>query len=541
MNNHNQENNGKHESEFLTFFEMETETNTDAKKATENEGKWKIMIVDDDDDVQNITKFILEDFNFEGKEVELISAYSGKEALELLEKNPETAVIFLDVVMENDSAGFYVAKYIRENIQNKSVRIILRTGQPGLSPEKKAMIDYDINDYKLKTELTEDKLLISIISALRSYRDIIKLEVNKGWLEKLVETSANIFKIKSYEEFVKSILQQLISFFNIHNQHQDFEASGLIAVKQDSKFKVIEGVGKYFSESQKLVYEVIGDEILEDINKSLQEEKVIFKNNKFLVCFKSEPDRETLIYFETNKQIDEMDKNLLELMSTNIKIAFDNVYLNKEIETTQKEIIFTLGEVTEARSKETGFHVKRVAEYSALLGRLYGLSEDEVKLIRMAAPMHDIGKLGIPDAILNKPGKLTQEEFEIIKTHAMIGHDMLKSSSRKILQTATIIALQHHEKYDGTGYPIGLKGQQIHIYGRITAIADVFDALAVERVYKKAWETEEILQFFREERGKHFDPNLIDIFFDHLDEFLEIKNNYPDDIHNNVRELDLVR
>lgn len=216
-------------------------------------------------------------------------------------------------------------------------------------------------------------------------------------------------------------------------------------------------------------------------------------------------------------------------MSTSIKEGINQIEsLNDEITNTQKEVIYTMGEIAETRSKETGNHVKRVAEYSKVLALKYGLDEKEAELLKLASPMHDIGKVGIPDSILNKPGKLTFDEFEIMKTHAQLGYDMLKYSSKPILKAASIVAYYHHEKYDGSGYPRGLKGEDIHIYGRITAIADVFDALGSDRVYKKAWEDERIFELFKEEKGKHFDPKLIDIFFENLDEIYKIRNMFKD-------------
>lgn len=204
----------------------------------------------------------------------------------------------------------------------------------------------------------------------------------------------------------------------------------------------------------------------------------------------------------------------------------EQVHLNREIIATQKEVISTMGAIGETRSKETGDHVKRVAEYSKLLALKCGLTLKEAEEIKMASPMHDIGKVGIPDNILNKPGKLTEEEFEIMKTHAELGHEMLKGSNQPLLKTAAIISMEHHEKWDGTGYPRGLKGKDIHLYGRITAIADVFDALGHDRVYKKAWPLEKILDLFQEGRGKHFDPELIDLFMNNLDDFLSIKESF---------------
>ncbi|RXK12485.1 response regulator receiver protein [Halarcobacter mediterraneus] len=200
----------------------------------------------------------------------------------------------------------------------------------------------------------------------------------------------------------------------------------------------------------------------------------------------------------------------------------------KEIEEIQKEIIFTMGSIGERRSEETGNHVKRVAEYSKLLALKYGLNEQESEMLKQASPMHDIGKVAIPDSILNKPDILTEEERKIMQTHAQLGYEMLKNSNRPLLKTAATIAYEHHERWDGTGYPRGLKGSDINIYGRITAIADVFDALGSSRCYKEAWEDERIFKFLKEESSKYFDPKLIKIFFENLDEFLEIRDSFSD-------------
>ena len=206
----------------------------------------------------------------------------------------------------------------------------------------------------------------------------------------------------------------------------------------------------------------------------------------------------------------------------------EDITANKEIEEIQKEIIFTMGSIAEFRSQETGEHIKRVAKYSKVLATAYGLCEDEVDMLELASPMHDIGKIAIPDAILNKPGKLTNEEFDIIKTHAQKGHDMLGISNRPLFKVASQIALSHHEKYDGTGYPNSLKGEDIPIFGRITALADVFDALGSDRCYKKAWEIEKVFEFIKDQKGKHFDPKLVELFFENIDHILKIRDDYKD-------------
>ena len=216
---------------------------------------------------------------------------------------------------------------------------------------------------------------------------------------------------------------------------------------------------------------------------------------------------------------------ILEYMSIRREIT-EVMELHQEIEETQREIIYKMGEIGESRSNETGNHVKRVAKYSKLLAKLYGLDSRECDILFTASPMHDIGKVGIPDNILNKQGTFTLEEFAIMKTHTLIGYEILKNSKRDILKAAAIVSLEHHEKWDGTGYPRNLKGQDIHIYGRITALADVFDALGSDRCYKKAWNDEDIFKLLEEEKGKHFDPKLVDLFFENIDKFKEIRDRY---------------
>lgn len=203
--------------------------------------------------------------------------------------------------------------------------------------------------------------------------------------------------------------------------------------------------------------------------------------------------------------------------------------LNEELENSQKEVVFTMGAIAETRSKETGMHVKRVAEYSKLLAILSGVPIHEADIVALASPMHDLGKVGIPDNILNKPGPLTDKERKIMDTHALLGYEMLKNSKRQIMQTAAIIALEHHEKWDGSGYPYKKSGEDIHLFGRITALADVFDALCSKRCYKQPWNDEQIFDLIKEQKGIHFDPTLVNLFFENLQQFLDIRDAFPDE------------
>ncbi|WP_139990652.1 HD domain-containing phosphohydrolase [Paenibacillus paridis] len=222
------------------------------------------------------------------------------------------------------------------------------------------------------------------------------------------------------------------------------------------------------------------------------------------------------------------DMEYLTLAASYSGKSLESIMLHQEIIETQKEIILAMGKIGEGRSKETGNHVKRVAQYSYILAIGLGMSEWEAEMLRSASPMHDIGKVAIPDSVLNKPGKLTEEEFEQMKQHADIGYEFLRNSKRQLLQAAAIVAWQHHEKWDGSGYPRGLMGEDIHLYGRITALADVFDALGSSRVYKPAWKLDRILELIEAERGRHFDPMVVDVFFKELPSILEVRDREAD-------------
>ncbi len=196
----------------------------------------------------------------------------------------------------------------------------------------------------------------------------------------------------------------------------------------------------------------------------------------------------------------------------------------KEISDTQVKLMHTLGGIAEGHSKETQMHVKRVSEFTYLLATLHGLDEKEAMMLKNASSLHDIGKLGIRDKILMKASSLTNAEYREIKKHTTIGAQMLNHSDLPLLKSATIVCMQHHENYDGSGYPNSLKGEDIHIYGRIVAIADVFDALSFKRCYKDGWTQEEVLAHIKKMSGKSFDPKLVDLFFNNIDKFLQIYN-----------------
>lgn len=202
--------------------------------------------------------------------------------------------------------------------------------------------------------------------------------------------------------------------------------------------------------------------------------------------------------------------------------------VQSELRASHEETIYRLSRAAEFRDDETGQHLQRMSWYCHLIGSKIGLSPSTCELLRIASPMHDVGKLGIPDRILLKPGRLTPEEFTIMKTHAEIGYRILHGSTAEPLEVAATIAHTHHEKWDGNGYPRGLRGEEIPLPGRIAAIADVFDALTSARPYKPAWPLEAALDLMRKNAGSHFDPRLIEVFLSHIDEVLAIRDRFVD-------------
>lgn len=482
---------------------------------------WKILIVDDDESVHTITKTVLSDFEFDSKGVIFISAFNGDEAKKILENEENISLILLDVVMEEDNAGLKLAQIIREELQNHTVRIVLRTGQPGYAPIRQVIDEYDINDYKEKTELTADKLYSTVISSLRNYRDLTLLERknaiiedNRLGLKEIINSSKKLFEQHHIDDFAQCIVSHLAGI--LHNK--DHNAIYVSCGKSRNLGSCI-----VLGSSKKLLL----DDKINLIPKEIFESgKSQFIGDSFFGYFESHLGNINILKITVESGFSENEKDLLEILSSNISIAFENIYLDNEIVETQKDVINTLGEVVESRSNETANHVKRVAEYSYLLGKKYGLSDEEAESIKTASPLHDVGKIGIRDSILLKPAKLTPSEYEEMKNHARIGYEILKTSNKHVMKTASVIALGHHEKYDGTGYPNGFKGDEIALEARIVAIADVFDALSQKRCYKDAWSFEESVETLKEQKGKHFDPHLVDLFLEDLDLLKEIIDRY---------------
>jgi response regulator RpfG family c-di-GMP phosphodiesterase len=488
---------------------------------------WKVLLVDDEPDIHDVTKLTLSRFRLDERALTFLHAYSGAEAKEILSRETDIALVFLDVVMEREDSGLEVARWLRKDLDNQFTRIVLRTGQPGQAPEERVIVDYDINDYKEKTELDRTKLFTTTFAALRAYRDIMKVEearraqtTYREGLERVIAASAHIFQQRNLKDFASGLLQQVVALLRLEKSML-LRLSGASVITGETEYEVLAQIGECGSD-------VISPELIAQLDDARHNRISRLHGDTYVGYFPNASGKASLLVLKGVEEISEIDAQLLQVFCSGVAIAFDNILLNQEITDTQAELILRLGDVVESRSHEAGNHVRRMAQVCHLLAQASGLPEDETAVLMHAAPMHDIGKIATPDAVLLKPGKLTPDEWEIMKQHPTVGLSILDGSSRPILKAAAVIAHQHHEKYDGSGYPQGLKGEAIHRYARIVAVADVFDALSHKRCYKEAWPIAQVKEHLREVAGHHLDPQYVELLIANMDKAVEINHRWPD-------------
>lgn len=504
---------------LFDFFEEE-----DTLEPT-RDGSFKIMIVDDDQQVHDVTELMLKSFVYENYELVFIHAYSGKEAKKILKKHPDIAVLLLDVVMETTTAGLDVVKYLREELHYEMTRIILRTGQPGQAPAEQIIREYDINDYRLKTDMTIERLYTSLYVALRSYNYILRIENNRIGLEKIIEASSNLFKNNTIEDFFKTILEQLSTFYEhttelIYIKERNIQTHGFITMEEKHTTEIIAGTGKY---EQYVGQTLASVDCLKKVNSwilnhqsLLQEVQIIDRG--ILIKKSGKNTVNNYIFIEGNEF--KFDLELIHVFMANYAIALDNYILNNMISSAQSEIIFTFANTLEKQFVEKDHHIQRISQMMYEFSLINNFSFSESEIIKIASRMHDVGKVAIADNILEKPSKLTVEEFQVVMQHSVIGHDILSKSELRIMKVASEIARSHHERYDGTGYPDGLKGKSIPLHARMMTIVDVYDVITHKRVYKDAASPETALAYIKNNKGSHFDPDLVDMFMKGYDKIL---------------------
>ena len=478
-------------------------------------------MADDDEDIHTITSLVLSKIVFEQRSIQLFKAFSAQEAYDILSREPDIALVLLDVVMEHDQAGLELVSRIRRELKNHLVRIVLRTGEAGQAPMREVIITYDINDYKEKTELTAEKLFVCSISALRSYRDLRELDVSRKSCRAMINASPMLALAPNLEKFASEAFAQLKNMFP--QDALDMEALWACGNTSLCQYHVVAAIGPV-ERYKGLRSSAEFSPMINRLFRRVQKEGGVFSEGKVMVAFFPGADNlHQFIYFRSERELSILEKELAWTFLTHVGVFSKNLDYRNELKGLQDEILHILCETMEHRSRETGYHVMRIAAYADLLARELGLDSFERELLSKAAPLHDVGKIGIPDLILSKPAPYTDEEYTLMKAHCEIGRDILSAGEHPVFKAARVVAYEHHERWDGSGYPRGLARQDIHIFGRIVALADVFDALSMKRCYKEAWPMDNIIQYLKGQKNLHFDGELVDIFLNNIDEVMSIR------------------
>jgi response regulator RpfG family c-di-GMP phosphodiesterase len=489
---------------------------------------WKILIVDDEKGLHDVTHLVLRKMHYAGRPIELISAYSAQEAEEIIKVTPNIAVAIIDVVMENDRAGLDLVKIIRNQYGMKTVRIILRTGNPGMAPEREVIQHFEIDDYRDKTDLTADRLFSVVYTALRSHHALKTIDETSHGLEQIILSSGKVLEDQSDHSALHITLLKNLQEVNVISDCP-LRLGDVMGIYSTPTEPIIAMSTGTYAELAGRTLDHIADEDLRHVLQSHVSAKAIYLGERGVLLGMTLPDQQYLaLWIASDGLLPPHVTYLIHILLERFNSNLVQNHLRNEILEAQRQALNTLCEAVEMRSKETGMHIHRMAAYSKLLAQLYGLPTDQLNLIEAAAPLHDIGKVAIPDSILNKPGRLTDDEMETMRTHAQSGFDLLGRSNSKMLETGAEVALTHHERWDGTGYPNGLKGNEIPLFGRIVNVADVFDALMSRRVYKEPFPLDKTIQIMSELSGQAFDPALIDLLVKNKDQFSAIFDQNPD-------------
>ena len=469
---------------------------------------WKILVVDDEPDVFAVTALGLRGFRYAGRGLELIKALSGKEAREQLAHHPDIALALIDVVMESEDAGLRLVEYIRREIANPLMRLIIRTGQPGIAPEREVINNYDIDGYKDKSELTSQKLYSTVRSALKGYHDLKVIDANRKGLARILNAAPSLYlhRIEEMEGFFSGVLMQVAALCNME---------GVLVASLDGFIATIDrgpeiraAIGSFSSEAGQEKALAVHRRWGAHITDGQPAEPV--PDSAFFAPLRINEAPVGYIYLEGTVGLSDDDRHLIQVMANQVSAALLNLTLREDLKEANAQALYMLAEASEYKDKNTGDHLQRMRRGTMLLARTCGLDAETVAAFGDAAILHDVGKMGIPDNILQKPARLDAEEYEYIKRHASIGESILARS--RWLGLARDCAGSHHERWDGTGYPRGLAGEAIPLIGRIVAVIDVFDALAHARPYKEAWPLEQVVSEIRAGTGTQFDPHVVDAF-----------------------------
>ncbi|MBK1841990.1 DUF3369 domain-containing protein [Azospirillum sp. YIM B02556] len=536
----------------------------DGRTAEEPPGsRWTMLIVDDEPEIHSITKLVLSDFVYKGRKARFLSAHSAAEARRILAREPDIALILLDVVMETEDAGLRLVHHIREELQNRNVRIILRTGQPGQAPERAVILDYDINDYKAKTQLTAQQLFTTTVAALRSYEDIVAIDANRRGLEKIIEASSSLFRVRSMKLFAAGVLTQLSGLLGVGpdailcvqrggtggtggsqaDGSVDGSAGGSGRCNGEGSCNglyVLAGSGRFESLINEPVAGHVDPAVLAAMTACLEKRAHVYAGDHCTLYIQPPNDRETVVYLRSNRPLSDLDRKLIEVFCGKISVGFDNLHHYEQLYRAQQGTLAALADLAERgcgtlidatppaaapMERERLSRSLRIAAITERIARRLhadGLFPDALdvttlEVIGLAAILHDIGNAAVDPVMLSKPGPLDPAERSAMQTHTVAGANLLNQASHLAdglthLHLGATVARWHHENWDGTGYPDGRAGAAIPLCARIVAVADAYDAMTRDRPYRPALDSGKAVDEIRRLAGRRFDPTVVEAF-----------------------------
>jgi HD-GYP domain-containing protein (c-di-GMP phosphodiesterase class II) len=472
---------------------------------------WKIVIATNTKSIYFPMQSFLENLFFEDRKIRTFDLSKDEQIRNFLQENLDTALLIMEIWPDNLEKKLNLLDYIRHDLFNDRIRIILFSQYYSYISRRKSFFKHGANMYFELMEVSGKNLGYLALSEIKDYKKAMILHKNDIALNRMMDFFAKSSSITSVNEFFKK------SFDIMDNLFKTINAGADIAIYLDNSMFISSDVFREYSSKS-------GKEFLKAFLESNIDTKsrIIWHENNVLCSLECDMKSFIFIRFNCNKAYIRLKKTFSVFFREMITV-FESLKLKTENTKMLNEIIFTLAELIESRSEETGEHVQRVRKYTRILCDALNIDREKTNFYEIGSMLHDVGKIGIPDNILNKPGRLTPEEFEIMKRHTIIGFEILNKARDKIFKLSSHIALTHHENWDGSGYPNGLKGEEIPIEGRIVSLADYYDALSSDRVYRKAWEEKRILDSIKELKGIKFDPKIVDAFFNNYDKIIRVR------------------
>ncbi len=476
---------------------------------------WKILVVDDDDDIHQVTKLVLNKFKVDNHPVELLHAYNSDDAVRILESNGDIAVILLDVVMESEHAGLDLVVKIRQEMRNHYTRIVLRTGQPGQAPEASVIEEYDINDYKEKTELTTQKFKTLCISLIRSYRDICIIDQQRRALERLIESLSQIVQIADLSSFASIVLDQVVNllmldqdafYCRIHEVSDTWAASS-----QKNRFEVLAASGEHLRLIENgIPSDGIPHNVINAFEEAIHSKKPVVKPGYYVGYYRTKSGSENLLYVSFNgSSLSATDQKLLNIYSSHVAICFENLLNQTDTDSANQKMLniishlFDQNQIKEESSSEV-LCALAIAENA-------NLPADEINHLQQLLPFYKIGQLMSPasKADIQNPSSMGQKVKQELEAFS--------ESSSHTLQLAAKVCWQINENWDGSGQPEGLARDEIMDLTQIVGLADTFDRIMKARTLDSSWDMSRVSEYLTKLKGVRFNPVIVDALLTDLE------------------------